>query len=87
MVKPQMRGNQVGLWGVVFALVDMQQSTTQADRYATINHTRWCHLKTRVMADIAMAALHCPYCKQNKIMDKYYYMKRYAVKTFILQLS
>ena len=33
MVKPQMRGNQMGVWGVVLALVDMQQSTTQADRF------------------------------------------------------
>jgi hypothetical protein len=31
MVKPQMRGNQMGVWGVVLALVDMQQSTTQAE--------------------------------------------------------
>ena len=40
MVKPQMRGNQMRVWGVVLVLVDMQQSTTQADRYATINHTQ-----------------------------------------------
>ncbi len=33
MVKPQMRGNQMGVCGVVLALVDMQQSTTQADRF------------------------------------------------------
>jgi hypothetical protein len=39
-VKPQMHDNQMGVWGVVLALVDMQQSTTQADRYATINHTQ-----------------------------------------------
>ena len=57
MVKPQMQGNQMGVWGVVLALVDMQQSTTQADRYATINHTRWCHLRTRVMADSSTITL------------------------------
>ena len=33
MVKLQMRSNQMGVWGVVLVLVDMQQSTTQTDSF------------------------------------------------------